>query len=227
MKIKIIFFIVGSGGNFLNRVLTLDPKTVPLGGYCDDSNNYLSPQDRAYRYHYDRVTEIIGNKFNIIGTDNLTDWVKVELEKMYFPFTIGFEKLVELNQLVIEMVHPHQWQEKKELLGKDDEIELFYLDLKGCESWVASQRLHKVSTDGKWNKTLKQVYQDQENMLKLVNELNIQPFFLKEIISDTNSFMQECQRICTLFELKFYPDLALSIYESWKLTWGNYEGDLK
>jgi len=223
MQVKIVFYIIGSGGNFLNRALTLDPKTVPLGGY--DGTHYLSPEQRAHRYHYDRVIELIGNQFNKFNSRNVSNWVKIELEKIYFPLTLGIEKLIELDQIVVEMVHPHHWADKKELFGIDDDLELFYLDTKDCESWIASQRLHKVCKNGQLDRELGKVYQDQKHMLDLIENLKIKPIYLKKIIDSPESFMQEYSRICDLLKLNSYPDLALSIYQSWQLTWGNHKGE--
>jgi hypothetical protein len=223
MQAKIVFFIAGSGGNFLNRVLTLDTRTVPLGGY-DSIGNYLSVEQRAHRYHYDRIIEVIGNKFNKINSGNLTDWVKIELEKMYFPLTVGMEKLILLDQIVVEMIHPHHWHEKKELFGPDDDLELFYLDVKDCKPWVASQRLHKVLENGCLDTVLEKVHQDQAYMLDLIKDLKVKPVYLKNILDSTHSFMQEYARICDLLKLNCYPDLALSIYQSWQSTWSNHVG---
>jgi hypothetical protein len=223
MQAKIIFFIVGSGGNFLNRVLTLDPETVPLGGY--DNSDYLSAEQRAHKYHYDRIIESIGSKFNSVESDALTNWVKIELEKMYFPLSMGIGKLIEANQIVVEMIHPHHWPEKKELFGIDDDLEFFYLDVKDCERWVASQSLHKVLQNGCFDQVLEKVYQDQEYMLDLIKDLEVKPIYLKNILDSEESFIEEYCRICSMLELDSYPDLAVSIFKSWQLTWSNHKGE--
>jgi hypothetical protein len=223
MQVKIILFIVGSGGNFLNRVLTLDPETVPLGGY--NGTNYLSPEHRAHKYHYGKIIEVIGNQFNKINSGNLTNWVKIELEKLYFPLTIGIEKLTELNQIVVEMVHPHQWAGKKELFGVDDDLELFYLDIQDCEPWIASQRLHKVLENGYLDQVLEKVHQDQTQLFDVIKDLKIEPIYLKKILHSPDSFIQEYSRTCDLLKLNSYQDLALSIYQSWQLTWSNHKGE--
>lgn len=213
MQASLIFFQKGSGGNFLNRVLTLDESTVPLGGYPESLK--LSTQERFQRYHYDGIVDVIGKNFNQFDPDkqSLSRWVWVELKEMFFPLTIGMEKLVQYNQHVVEFVHPSD-RHKISLFGSDDAISCYFLDSTGCHEWVLKQMQHKINPI----LTMRDVIQEYQLLMALSDNWNLPSFDLRRLL-DENTFASECQRMCDTVGVKFFKDESTMIYQSWRRTW--------
>lgn len=213
MRASLVFFQKGSGGNFLNRVLTLDESTVPLGGYSDSLR--LSTQERLQRYHYDGVVNAVGENFNQFDPDkqNLSRWVWVELKEMFFPLTIGMEKLVQYNQHVVEFVHPGD-RHKISLFGTDDRINCYFLDSTGCHEWVLQQMQHKINPE----LTMADMIQEYQLLMTLADQWNLPSFDLSRLL-DENTFGSECQRMCDTVGVKFFKDESMMIYQSWRRTW--------
>jgi hypothetical protein len=207
MKVNVILFNQGSGGNFLSRVLTLDPKTVCLGADIIDT-----AEQRCEYYCYDPPTIAP----NTHAKNGLSVWVDQELNKFYFPFSRGIEKLIELDKLIIEPMHPSHWDTKRQLLGIDDQIDLYYIDPNGCESWIKNQVRHKIYSPG----NIEQEFQKQITALNsILQHNNAQAISLKNILDNDQSFLWECEKICNTLEVEFYSSLALKIYKSWRRTW--------
>jgi hypothetical protein len=205
MKVNIILFNRGSGGNFLARILTLDPTTVCLGSVDIDS-----AQDRCEYYCYSELTQ----PPNTPLANGLSTWVDAELNRFYFPFTRGIEQLIKLNRTVIEPMHPDQYQVKSQLLGQDDQITLYYIDITGCESWVEKQIKHKI------HPATRPAYWCDTTLNNIASSQQATPIKLKNIIESEYTFVSEYSKVCGLMKLKSYPDLALKIYKTWQKTWG-------
>ena len=204
MKVNIILFDRGAGGNFLARVLTLDPSTVCLG-----KNNIESAEERCNYYCYENLKM----PPNTPAGNGLSVWVDQELNHFYFPFSRGFKELAELNKVVIEPIHPDHYNNKLQLLGHDDSTSLYYIDTLDCESWVTNQFRHKIS------QTVPAKLQD--NFLKDILNSNIaNAISLRQIINSELTFLDEYVKICDYMQLNSYTELALRIYRSWKKTWG-------
>ena len=58
MIANIILFVAGSGGNFLARILTLDPATIPIGGDGETAS------ERSELYHYSNIDKLLNKKYN-------------------------------------------------------------------------------------------------------------------------------------------------------------------
>ena len=213
MRASLIFFQKGAGGNFLNRVLTLDESTVPLGGYPDSKT--LTTQQRSQRYHYDGVVNAIGNGFNQFDADkqSLSRWVWIELKEMFFPLTIGMEKLVEYDQHVVEFVHPSD-RNKISLFGTDDQINCYFLDSTMCCDWILKQVRHKINPA----LTMQEVMEECCLLEELADHWNLPSFDLSKIL-DENTFADECSRMCDVLGVKFFKDESMTIYQSWRRTW--------
>jgi hypothetical protein len=214
MKVNIILFISGSGGNFLARVFTLDPKTVPIGGIGDDA------ESRFKRYHYSNIDKILKNSYNKFLENGLSEWVSIELEQMFFPLTMGVETLTQLNKTVIEPMHPNHFDTKSQFFGVDDEVILFYIDPTECEEWIVKQQIHKGAC--KIIKNFSDMLQTVTKDIEFLNlkATNARPISLKKIISSKDTFLEEYKKICTVMNLKNYDYFALEIYDSWTKTWG-------
>lgn len=217
MKVKIILFPRGGGGNFLGRIFTLDTTTVPLGALSIDTLNNVDA--RAKAYHYSSLVSQIKSPFNYPSKDGLSQWVDIELNTMYFPLTLGIETLVDLNRTVVEPIHEDHYETKKELFGSDDQLDLFYLDASGCEEWVLKQKQHKISTSA----TLELTTNEINNVNQLAEKYSAEPISLFNIISSDVSFLSEYCKISDLMGFKIYKTHALEIYKSWKQTWGGYD----
>lgn len=203
MIVNLILFNRGCGGNFLARVLTLDPSTVCLG-----KENFNTPAERCEYYCYQDSAV----PFNTPAGNGLSVWVDKELNYFYFPFTRGFEELLQLNQTVIEPIHPDHYNNKLQLLGQDDSVFLYYIDPAGCDTWVLNQIKHKISLSAT---------QPKHNALSdILNSTAAQPISLNQILHSETTFVDEYIKICNNMKLNSYPDLALRIYRTWKKTWG-------
>jgi len=209
MKVSLILFQVGAGGNFLSRVLTLDESTVPVGGYIEQEF-FLSTNSRLERYHYRNVVKEIGNNYKILDS-GITTWVDFELNKMFLPLTIGIEELVGYNQHVIEFVHPHDYKTKIELFGSDDDVTTYYLDSGDSLDWVYKQASTKSTV-----KYMKDVVHEYDQLVQIAKEYNMKKFSLHNIL---NSFVDEYNLMCKTVGCKPHIDQAVTIYNSWKQTW--------
>ena len=206
MKVTIILFNRGSGGNFLARILTLDPSTVCLG-----NANIDSAQDRCEYYCYSEPTI----SPNTHAGNGLSVWVDNELNHFYFPFTRGFKQLIEMNLTVVEPIHPDHYHTKIQLLGTDDRITLSYIETTGCENWIKQQIKHKIYM---LNKTIAPLL-DDTILNSIIVDQAATPINLKNIIESELTFEAEYIKICNRLELNSYPELALKIYRTWRRTW--------
>lgn len=203
MKVNIVLFDRGSGGNFLSRVLTLDPTTVPLGNL-----DHCSPEQRCEYYCYKTPT----GPLNTALPSGLSTWVDTELNQFYFPFTRGMEQLTQLNQTVVEPMHPDHYSNKIQLLGPDDQVSVYYIDPTHCEDWIAAQVKHKIFSN--------RVHCIVPDLKTVINGLDAHPISLEQIIKSESTFVEEYVKICSSMNLISYTDLALRIYKTWRTTWG-------
>ena len=137
MIANIILFVAGSGGNFLARILTLDPATIPIGGDGETAS------ERSELYHYSNIDKLLNKKYNNFNNNGLSDWVEIELNKMFFPMTLGVEKITKMNKILVEPIHPSHYETKLGYFGKDDILKILYIDPIDCEQWITTQRIHK------------------------------------------------------------------------------------
>lgn len=211
MHVKFILFESGSGGNFLARVLTLDPSTVNLGDECS------TVEQRLARYRYD--TPLFGpdKTYNAMLPSNLSYWVDIELNQYYFPFTRGIPELCELNKLVVEPIHSRNFDDKLLLLGKDDIVEFYYIDPSDCDEWIKDQIHHKISGQRTFSES--DYNQNIDHLYKLSQQYNMQPISLAAILKDQVSFINEYLRICDIMNLIPHCAEAEIIYKTWKATW--------
>lgn len=210
-------FLAGSGGNFINRVLTLDPSTVPLGGLARGCK--LSTAQRLERYRYDH--RFTGKKFNELGHNGLSYWVHKELNEYYFPLTYGLEQLIELNLKVVEPIHPQHWEQKIQYFGNDDQLDFYFIDYGGCLEWVVDQIYHKI-TDRKNKDTITKelLHSIEFSMIPMLEKYHCIPIQLKNILKSESDFLKEYQLACNNMNLCEFQSESLEIYRSWVKTWG-------
>ena len=223
--VSLIIYQIGAGANFLSRVLSLDETTVPVGGY-QEGTNFLNVQDRYKKYHYNQVLEYTGKDFNKIikgnpskdfnkiikGNIAVTKWVDYELNHMCFPLTLGIEKLVELDQHIIEPLHLWDYKTKLKLFGKRDIIApTHYIDCTNCFEWVAAQAMFKSTV-----KSAKDVRIQGDDVDNYAKQNNLLPIRLEELLYN---FEIEYERVCKSIKVKAHTEYALQIFNSWKDTW--------
>jgi hypothetical protein len=214
-------FVKGSGGNFLARVLTLDPATVPLGGTVDNSS--LTTPERLDRYRYN--DQFYTKQFNKpSGNNGLSHWVNMELNQYYFPLTMGVEKLIDLNLTVVEPIHPEHFEQKLQYFGVDDQIKFCYIDPLDCHSWIVDQRFHKGVCSANTSRVAaeKQVFDDCKHLQQIVTDEFV-PVNLKNILLSGQDFLNEYDKICKHLNILSFPTEALEIYQTWKKTWKTQE----
>lgn len=216
MKVKVILYSVGSGGNFLGRVLSLDDRTVPVGAVGP-----LSTEQRYNKYCYNNIIEAIGGRFDQQQANGLSAWVNIELNDMYMPMTLGMEVLSKLNSIVVEPMHPRLYQDKIQYFGPDDQIELLYVDPTNCEDWIVDQRLHKGACLGE---SREQILAETLQEIELLKQLagNAPAISLEKIIASDTDFLNEYNRVCGICNLDAHGTYALGIYQSWRQTWSQH-----
>ena len=210
VKASLILFPIGAGGNFMSRVFSLDETTVPVGGY-QEGTNFLNVQDRYKRYHYNRVLEYTGQDYSKLLQSGLTKWVDYELNNMYFPLTFGMEKLVSLDQHIVEPLHFGHLEDKIQLFGKDDDITLYFVDCTNEEEWVYRQASTKSTV-----KNLQDTLEACNELHHYAIENKLQGVRLSGIL---HNFDQEYNRVCELIGVTAHEEFAKQIFDSWKLTW--------
>ena len=215
MNANLVMFLRGSGGNFLARVLTLDPSTVPLGGAVGTS--HVTTEERVDRYRYN--DQFTNKKFNTFLDNGLSFWVDKELNQYCFPLTLGVEKLIELDLTVIEPIHPDHFEQKLQYFGTDDQLKFFYIDPTNCIDWVVEQRLHKGAYAGSPASAKQRTLDELDCLMQLLEKYNPISIKLENIIQSESEFLKEYSLACKNLKLLSYPAEALEIYQSWKKTW--------
>jgi hypothetical protein len=208
-------FLRGSGGNFLARVLTLDPSTVPIGGGADTA--HLPTNKRVDRYRYD--DQFSNKKFNVFLDSKLSVWVDKELNQYYFPLTIGVEKLIELNLIIVEPMHPEHFEQKLQYFGNDDQLTFFYVDPTNCMKWIVEQRLHKGAYTPSTASIEQNTLDELNCLMQLLKKYDPISIKLENIIHSELEFLKEYRLACKNLKLPPYPTEDLEIYQSWKKTW--------
>ena len=212
LDIGILLLNRGAGGNFLARILTLDPATV-----CLSAQNIDTTDGRCKLYHYDSI-KLSPHEFSLPATDGLSKWVSYELFEMYFPLSRGIENLSDLNLKVIEPIHPNHLIDKLNLLGPDDNVKIAIIENDEL-TWTYNQVLHKINKD-----VSKQQFDEIINMEnKLIdNYKKVHLCFsikLSDIIGSQTKFIDTYHQLCNFFDVKFYDEYATKIRNSWKKTW--------
>lgn len=212
LDVGILSFNRGAGGNFLARILTLDPATV-----CLSAKNIDSVDERYRLYHYDNV-KLSPKEFSLPAEHGLTKWVSYELNEMYFPLFKGMETLLDLNLKVIEPIHPNHLENKLNLLGPDDKIKIAIVENDDL-TWTYHQMRHKCDRH-----LTRQHFDSLINMEnKIIDDYkNIYSCFsikLSNIIGSETNFFDAYHQLCNFFNVKFYDEYAIEIRNSWKKTW--------
>lgn len=212
LDIGILLFNRGAGGNFLARVLTLDPTTV-----CLSAQNIDNVDERSQLYHYNSL-KLSPHEFSLPATDGLSRWVSYELFEMYFPLSRGVENLLELNLKVIEPIHPNHLMDKLNLFGSDDQIKIAIIENNDL-NWTYNQVLHKISKNvsrQQFNKFIDMENNIIDNHRKIHQYISIK---LSDIIGSQTNFIRAYHQLCEFFNVKFYDEHATEIRNSWKKTW--------
>ena len=210
MKVNFLVFLRGTAGNFISRILTLCPTTVPLspvGQYRP-----MSTKERYLQYSYDNCPAL-----PIKSGDRIT-WWNFELQNAPPLTAFGIEQLLDIDLAIIQSCHPECLEQNINLFGQDDSKRYFIVDLTGAEDWVVKQMEQKTGEQGQnKNYLYLKLKKDQESLLLPYTYNSIS---LREIIASKKRFVDEYARVCDLMEIDCFPELAVELRTQWQDTWG-------
>lgn len=205
INIVFILFTRGSAGNFLTRLITLDPTTICLG-----SNDLLTADERYSLYSYNNYPTLP------ITTFNSQEWFLFEKQIAYPTISRGIEKINDSGLLAIEGLHPDNYSHMMSLFGVGDSVRFISIDTSDCDEWVIDQRLNK-KVGGQIDKISikKSIIEDRAfiNSIPVIYSIS-----LKNILNADN-FLNEYHNIASTLGLEIFDDLAVRLYQNWKHTW--------
>ena len=210
MKVNFLVFLRGTAGNFISRILTLCPTTVPLSPVGHYQN--LTTEERYCQYSYDNYPTLP------IKPNDRTTWWNFELLNAPPLTSFGIEQLIAIDLKIIQFCHPENLQQQINMFGESDQKNYFVVDVTGAEDWVVKQMQQKTGEQGQpIEKLHDKLTKDQESLLL---PYVYKPIYLKEIIASDQKFVDEYTRICDLMGIKCFPELAIGLRSQWQNTWG-------
>lgn len=213
MKANYILYHPGTGGNFLTRIVTLDPNTVALG---QGPYHHLTVDQRLEQYSY------IGYPTLPIKPGDRNTWWQWEL-KNSLPLTrLGVEQCIDLDIDIVESHHPCNLSQHLELFSTADQIKFAYMLTDDAENWAIKQMRQKAGFAGKTDNDLFKVI--KESNTDFINQFgsrtHYHTVYIRNIINDEQSFVDEYTKLCKWFELTAYPEHAIALRRQWIKTWG-------
>lgn len=203
MKSILIVYMPGHAGNFLGRLFSLSPETIPQLSFTalteSGYNKTFLDQDRLAEYSFKQVNSTYTNwqQFH----RNFTDFFSAnKIESLNQSLDAPFSKS-------IYQIHPYEFI-KIEPNISNRAVELFHveLDLTKFNNWVeeARQELKFITRTGEGNL-----------FLKITSKYNTQPISLTKMLTSETEFINEYNRVCVAMGITAVPDQALTLYQDW------------
>lgn len=207
MQTVIIFYLPGHAGNFVSRLFSLDPGTMPLLTkqtleQCLKNAHIPNDFDRLEHYQFSSVLQ------------DFDSWQK--FHRSYADFK-EFSRYNLLNVFckkkfsrIVFPLHPHEFirDEFIENFNSDLTAELYYvdLDLDQWGSWIHEQQ-----------QKLNFQYRGPEHQQfhELKEKYNMQPISLDRLLESQRSFLIEYNRVCDLMGIVPLPQQALALRQDW------------
>jgi hypothetical protein len=210
MEVNFLIFLRGTAGNFISRILTLCPTTVPLspvGHY-----RLMTAKERYRQYNYDNCPTLP------IKPNDRHTWWNFELQNAPPLTAFGIEQLIAIDLKIIQFCHPEYLQQNIDMFGDSDYKKYFIVDFTGAENWVVKQMQQKTGEQQQLDKNLHDKLTKDRASLSLPYEHK--SIYLKEIIASKKRFVNEYTRICDLVGIGCFPELAVELRSQWQTTWG-------
>jgi hypothetical protein len=203
MKTVIVLYMPGHAGNFVSRLFSLDPTTMPLirqqlmTESIDQGLEIPDSFDRLTNYRFSKVS------------DEFDSWQEFHRAYADHKDHVSYRLLnVFCNQKYVRIVFPLHPSEFGHDISGPDETEFYYvdLDLDRWGSWVDASR-QKLHFEDRPN--------EQENFEHYKNSYNMKPISLSLLLENESAFLQEYNRVCK--EMNISPDTeqALALYTDW------------
>ena len=203
MRSIFILYLPGHAGNFLTRLFSLSPESIPqlpietLKMLSTYNNPIPDDLDLIKLYQFSEVAKTFDSWQQFHRA-----WPDVK-EKDFF-------NIVNINsgfkyKCVIYGIHPCEFEYNQAGIYNEDQI--FYVELENHDQWVAEQQK-------KLNFVLR------ENELSTLNQILLsrvyQTISLTQMLKGDQEFLAEYMRVCTLMNITGIPDQALILYNDWR-----------
>ena len=204
MKSIIILYMPGHAGNFLTRLFSLSPETMPHLTVEDLENSLnckkLKPINRIEYYSFDRaITHYLKwQDFHRAFTDFSHS---PDIELLNNTLDNKFDKAV-------YSIHPVELL-REEFLFLQTQADCYHVSLDDniFSNWVENSRsdLNFVTRKG-----------EEIEFSKLVNENFSKAIDLTKILTSESEFLEEYLRVCALMKLTPMTEMALELYRNWR-----------
>jgi hypothetical protein len=196
----------GHAGNFVSRLFSLGPETMPLirqsvmTEYIDHGLEISDTFDRLANYQFSTVSTEFDTwqEFHRSYADH----------KEYL-----FYRLLNVfcNRKYARIVFPlHPYEFNQDFSG-DEDSEFFYvdLDLDIWGGWVESEQQ-------KLQFQVRSMEKEQFDQIK--HQYSMKPISLTRLLENDHTFVQEYQRVCTEMQISPLLEQALILRKDWYLT---------
>ena len=206
MKTVIVLYMPGHAGNFVSRLFSLGPETMPLirqsvmTKYIDHGLEISDTFDRLANYQFSTVSTEFDTwqEFHRAYADH----------KEYLCYRL---LNVFCNRKYARIVFPlHPYEFNQDFSG-DEDSEFFYvdLDLDIWGGWVESEQQ-------KLQFQVRSMEKEQFDRIK--HQYSMKPISLTRLLENDHTFVQEYQRVCTEMQISPLLEQALILRKDWYLT---------
>lgn len=210
MKSIFILYLPGYAGNFLVRLFSLSPETVPqipIPLLNELAKNFkpLPDLDRVESYSFSRVLSEFDN------------WQSFHRHWPDFKEHQQFKLLNMANgckySTLIHAIHPHEFiKYETELYSEPnfslvDDAEYYYvdLDLSNYGDWYVTQK-EKLGFENR----------DNESYADITDRYNMLPINLTTMLDSESAFLTEYYRVCLAMKITATEADAITLYRDWK-----------
>ena len=206
MKTVIVLYMPGHAGNFVSRLFSLGPKTMPLirqsmmNEYIDHGTEISDTFDRLANYQFSTVaTEFdTWQKFHRAYADH----------KEYLHYRLLNVFCNRKYSRIVFPLHPYEFDQD---FSGDEDSEFYYVDL-DLGSW-------KAWVDSEQQKLQFQVRpQEEEQFEYFKHQHSMKPISLTRLLESDQTFVQEYQRVCAEMQIPPLLEQALILRKDWYST---------
>ena len=197
-------YMPGHAGNFLARLFSLGPETVPqmtresLDQQINQIDHTGNP-DRLASYAFTHALKFDSwQEFHRVWADYYQNW----------QYALYNALLQNRHDVMVYAIHPHEFAKFETTITNDhSNNQYFYVDLQPKYTyWAVTQQ-----------RKLQFFYRDHElyQFNEFQKKYEMQRIDLTAILDTTETFQEEYTRCCEIMGLASCPDLALSLYQEW------------
>jgi hypothetical protein len=197
----------GQAGNFLTRLFSLSPDTIPQAPIDALKNSVINTgkpptiDNRAEYYSFEQVF----NKFNT-WQDFHRAWPDFYQHELFYHFNRLYP---EPFSHVVYAIHPHEFGLMEDGIVQPD-ADYYYVDLdKKYEPWVLKQQ-------ASLNFQYRPNYQSELNLFNQIKtKYSMTPINLTTMLDSTDTFVDEYLKISQTMQLTADVDSAKTLYSGW------------